>query len=101
VKLGWFDKNGEGRTHPVGGLAPNQWGLYDMHGDVFEWYQDWQGAHAADDQVDRTGTASGREFGAGWSGREQGHPQRCPSKGADGQGPLNPAGAGLSGAESL
>jgi len=65
----WYRDNSGGMTHPVGQKRANEWGLYDMYGNAWEWVQDWSGAYAADAQTDPTGPATGTSRvlrGGGW-----------------------------------
>jgi formylglycine-generating enzyme required for sulfatase activity len=88
-KAGWYDKNSNRTTHPVGQKVPNAWGAYDMHGNVCEWCGDWYEPYKAEAIVDPRGPAQGHERvmrGGSWGGsawvcgseyRSSNPPNRC------------------------
>jgi formylglycine-generating enzyme required for sulfatase activity len=59
AKVGWYADNSGRRLHAVGELAPNAWGLYDMHGNVREFVRDFFSSEPLQDGVDPTGPATG------------------------------------------
>jgi len=68
-RYAWYDGNAGRQTHPVGQLQPNPWGLYDMHGNVWEWVQDWYGQYASGTAENPEGPSSGADRvnrGGGW-----------------------------------
>jgi formylglycine-generating enzyme required for sulfatase activity len=75
---GWYCGNSGEKTRAVGQKKPNTWGLYDMHGNVWEWCQDWYGGYPSGPVTDPEGPSSGMyrvNRGGSWSG----HARYCRS----------------------
>ncbi|MGE0822545.1 MAG: SUMF1/EgtB/PvdO family nonheme iron enzyme [Candidatus Binatia bacterium] len=68
-RYAWYDANADGRTHAVGQLTTNDWGVYDILGNVWEWTADWYADYGKGSVIDPQGPAQGsfRVYrGCGW-----------------------------------
>lgn len=57
--VAWYDGNSGDKTHPVATKSPNELGIYDMSGNVWEWCQDWYESYSSRAQTNPTGPSSG------------------------------------------
>ena len=68
--VAWYENNSGHKTHAVGTKQPNELGIYDMSGNVWEWCQDWYGKYSSSSQVNPIGINNGSNRvrrGGSWS----------------------------------
>ena len=78
-ELGWYSGNSGGETHIVGQKSPNNWGLYDMHGNVLEWTRDrYRDYYVTVPEIDPEGNSSGDSI-VNRGGYYNATPEKCRS----------------------
>ena len=59
--VAWYDGNSSSKTHAVKTKSPNELGIYDMSGNVYEWCQDWYGSYSSNAQTNPKGPSNGSD----------------------------------------